>query len=121
MDWSKCLGKWICKPARYEHVTVSVGGVECGDCVQVVEKYLRTVRDQLEGGAAPQLSSLQVGQAIVARRQLGAAGGSWCRARVVAVDSASTRVVVSLVDHGSTLPLPLANIRTGVHSQLSQV
>ena len=120
MDWSKYLGKWICKPARYEHVVVG-GGVECGDCVQVVEKYLRTVRDQLEGGAAPQLSSLQVGQAIVARRPLGAAGGSWCRARVVAVDSASTRVVVSLVDHGSTLPLPLANIRTGVHSQLSQV
>ena len=84
---------------------------------QVVEKYLRAVQDQLEGGAAPQLGQLQVGQVVVARRQ----DRGWFRGKVVALDSASRRVVVSLIDHGNTVPLPLANIRTGVHSQLSQV
>ena len=78
---------------------------------------MRAVQDQLEGGAAPQLSQLQVGQVIVARRQ----DRGWFRGKVVALDNSSRRVVVSLIDHGNTVPLPLANIRTGVHSQLSQV
>ena len=81
-----------------------------------MEKYLTAVRDQLEGGNAPQLVGLQVGQVIVARREKG-----WYRGKVVALDSASRRVVVFLLDQGLTLPLPVANIRTGVHSQLSQV
>ena len=77
---------------------------------------MRAVQDQLEGGSAPQLSSLQVGQVIVVRRDR-----SWYRAKVVAIDTSSKKIVVFLIDHGLTLPLPLANIRTGVHSQLSQV
>ena len=72
---------------------------------------------QYECGAAPQLGQLQVGQVVVARRQ----DRGWFRGKVVALDSASRRVVVALIDHGNTVPLPLANIRTGVHSQLSQV
>ena len=84
--------------------------------MKVVEKYLTAVREQLEGGSAPHLVGLQVGQVIVARREQG-----WYRGKVVALDSASRRVVVFLLDHGLTLPLPVANIRTGVHSQLSQV
>ena len=80
----------------------------------MVEKYLAAVEDQLEGGSPPLLTSLQVGQGIVARR-----GRGWYRGKVVAVDS--SRVVVSLVDQGATVSLALVNIRTGVHSQLSQV
>ena len=84
---------------------------------QVVEKYLTAVREQLEGGAAPGLGQLQVGQVVVARRQ----DKGWFRGKVVAIDSSSRRIVVFLVDHGVTVPLPISNIRTGVHSQLSQV
>ena len=83
---------------------------------QVVEKYLAAVEEQLSGGSPPQLSSLQAGQVIVVRRDR-----RWYRGKVVAVDNSSNRVVVFLVDHGATVPLSLVNIRTGVHSQLSQV
>ena len=86
------------------------------DSVQVVQKYLAAVEDQLEGGSPPVLASLQVGQVIVARR-----GRGWYRGKVVALDTSSSRVVVSLVDQGATVGLALVNIRTGVHSQLSQV
>ena len=82
----------------------------------MVEKYLAAVEDQLVGGSPPVLSSLQVGQVIVARR-----GRGWYRGKVVATDSSSSRVVVNLVDQGATVALALVNIRTGVHSQLSQV
>ena len=37
------------------------------------------------------------------------------------MDSTTSRVVVYMLDQGQTVPLPLASIRTGVHSQLSQV
>ena len=69
----------------------------------MVEKYLAAVEEQLEGGSPPLLSSLQVGQVIVVRRDRG-----WYRGKVVAVDSNSNRVVVFLVDHGATVPLALA-------------
>lgn len=81
-----------------------------------MEKYLKAVREQLEGGTAPQLVGLQVGQVVVARREKG-----WYRGKVVGLDSARGRVMVCLLDQGLTIPLPVANIRTGVHSQLSQV
>ena len=82
----------------------------------MVDKYLAAVEEQLVGGSPPQLSSLQAGQVVVVRREKG-----WFRGKVVAVDSSSKRVVVNLVDHGATVPLSLVNIRTGVHSQLSQL
>ena len=88
----------------------------CVPSEQVVEKYLAAVEEQLSGGSPPQLSSLQAGQVIVVRRDR-----RWYRGKVVAVDNSSSRVVVFLVDHGATVPLSLVNIRTGVHSQLSQV
>ena len=51
-------------------------------CVQVVAKYLAAVEEQLEGGSPPVLSSLQVGQGVVARRGRGwfGGGGAWAGA-----------------------------------------
>jgi len=101
---------------KKEHGLVKIFGQIDISTGQVVEKYLRAVHEQLEGGNAPQLTSLEVGQVIVASRDK-----SWYRAKVVSVDSTTSRVVVYMLDHGQTVPLPLASIRTGVHSQLSQV
>ena len=84
---------------------------------QVVDKYLRSVEDQLEAGPGPQLGQLKAGQPVVARRQ----GGGWVRAKVISTDTGNKRVVVSLVHLGITLPLAPANIRTGSHGQISQV
>ena len=101
---------------KKEHGLVKIFGQVDVSTGQVVEKYLKAVQEQLEGGNAPQLASLEVGQVIVASRDK-----SWYRAKVVSVDSTTSRVVVYLLDLGQTVPLPLSNIRTGVHSQLSQV
>ena len=37
------------------------------------------------------------------------------------MDSTTSRVVVYMLDQGQTVPFPLCSIRTGAHSQLSQV
>ena len=66
----------------------------------MVDKYLAAVEEQLVGGSPPQLSSLQVGQVVVVRREKG-----WFRGKVVAVDSSSKRVVVNLVDMNDNLPV----------------
>ena len=52
---------------KKEHGLVKIFGQIDISTGQVVEKYLRAVHEQLEGGNAPQLTSLEVGQVIVAR------------------------------------------------------
>ena len=34
---------------------------------QVVEKYLKAVREQLEGGNAPQIHNIDIGQVVIVR------------------------------------------------------
>ena len=52
---------------KKEHGLVKIFGQVDVSTGQVVEKYLKAVQEQLEGGNAPQLASLEVGQVIVAR------------------------------------------------------
>ena len=52
---------------KKEHGLVKIFGQVDIPTGQVVEKYLKAVQEQLEGGNAPQLTSLEVGQVIVAR------------------------------------------------------
>jgi len=101
---------------KKEHGFVKILGQIDVSTGQVVEKYLKAVREQLEGGNAPQIHNIDIGQVVIVSRE-----GSWFRGKIVSVESSTSRVTVYFLDHGMTLQLPLSSIRTGVHSQLSQV
>ena len=100
---------------RHRQGLVQILGQTDGATAALVERYLATVREQLEGGAPPAGRSLEAGQGVVVQRE-----GAWHRARVVGA-AAEGRVEVVMVDQGGHATIPLAAVRTGVHSQLSQV
>lgn len=100
---------------RHHHGLVQVLGTTDPATASLVERYLTTVQDQLEGGTPPQASGLEPGQGVVVRRE-----GLWHRARVLAKVQEG-KVQLLLMDQGITCTLGLGAVRTEVHSQLSQV
>ena len=52
---------------KKEHGFVKILGQIDVSTGQVVEKYLKAVREQLEGGNAPQIHNIDIGQVVIVR------------------------------------------------------